>query len=247
MRPASFSSSPRILGLRAALAARIAIACATTATAIACSDHAGLPDEPEGDRIFNAPPASLTSGSGSTFADLYRDIFNTKTGVARCQNLACHGGDKGQSGLAMHSGPEGVYRGITTHFYGDKKVVAPVYKSDTDCDTGGVAGAGDASVKSAILDVLDPSTGFMPRLSATVGNRKLNRQELARIDLWLKKGAPFDGLPAGSKTGLSACPSSGSFACVDLNADPLNCGTCGTVCKGADGTQSRCVAGKCAS
>lgn len=234
---------------------------------VSCSDRAGLPTLTDNQRIYVAVCDQIpeVASGGTTFGEIYRDFVNNDTGVAKCQNGACHGKKGGQSGLEMKSGPNGFYDGVTRHWYADKLVVAPGAK---------------AVDESAILHVLDPKDGFMPyAISASSGkcNRKLTLPELARIGAWLAKGAPYDGVfngaPLPKLDSGTACQKDDQCTtghCVDgvccqvtkctlpqtcgSNAndpDLTHRGTCSTPIGGActtadkDGADPACVANNC--
>jgi hypothetical protein len=77
----------------------------------------------------------------------------------------------------MGTDRSGVYQAFTTYQYLGKAVVAP---------------GSSALTQSALLDIVDPDTGIMPRIDPAIGNRKLTQEELQRIATWLSRGAPFD-------------------------------------------------------
>jgi hypothetical protein len=52
---------------------------------------------------------------------------------------------------------------------------------------------GDSRPVSALARAVGPASGyFMPTVVGELGNRKLTDAEVARIDAWLARGAPFD-------------------------------------------------------
>lgn len=137
-----------------------------------------------------APPAApLDAGAPSQdaaeprpqaspeFEGLYRDVFAT-SGAARCQHAACHGGDDGNAGLSMGVDARGVYRALTGFAYGGRPLVAP-------------RPGGDARDGSALLEVVDPATGIMPRIEDEVENRPLGPAEIERLRAWLASGGGF--------------------------------------------------------
>jgi hypothetical protein len=118
----------------------------------ACSDHAALPTMEDNPRIYVDPcdPPPESKG-GSTFVELYHDIFSIN-GVAKCQSSSCHGnpdhptGGFSQLSADTHSADaRGEYCALTTHAFDGRHVVEPHLYDRTSptgsdakacCDTG---------------------------------------------------------------------------------------------------------------
>jgi hypothetical protein len=149
---------------------------------VGCSNGTAKGDPPATqDAGRDADPAARETGGsdapdGTTFSDLYGDLFS-RAGAAKCQSPTCHGSNPPAGGPYMGTDRSGVYQAFTTYQYLGKAVVAP---------------GSNALTQSALLDIVDPDTGFMPRIDPTIGNRKLTQEELQRIGTWLSRGAPFD-------------------------------------------------------
>lgn len=133
----------------------------------------------------NTAPVESDTGvndAGSAFNDLARDIF-AASGSAKCQDARCHGGPVGAGGLVMGSDARGIYDGLvgySSKVYKPSRVVEPVP-------------GGDARPKSSLLKIIGPSPpGSMPTVRPDLGNRRLTADELARVEAWLARGAPFD-------------------------------------------------------
>lgn len=126
-------------------------------------------------------PAPADAAPGTRFCELYRDLF-AHSGVAKCVTYGCHGGDKGQSDLAMGWTPKSMYDKITTFAtWIEPKLLVKVVPG------------GDSRPGSALHHALNADTGyFMPFTVKELGNRKLLAAETARVEAWLARGAPFD-------------------------------------------------------
>jgi hypothetical protein len=122
------------------------------------------------------------ASTDSSFNALARDIFSA-SGSAKCQDTRCHGGDVGAGGLVMKNDARGIYDGLvgySSKVYKPSRVVEPV-------------SGGDARPTSSLSKILGPSPpGSMPTLTPELGNRRLTDEELARVEAWLARGAPFD-------------------------------------------------------
>lgn len=168
--------------------------------AAACSDKPGTPLVPDASRDFQEDSAAVIdtsgpctdAGSGTTFSDLYRDIFSDTTGVARCQNSGCHGDPTQQSGLKMHATKDEMYTAITTfttsyHKVGDD-LKSPLYVLVVKGPT--------AFTESGLMRMLDPDNADpgMPRVVGNSAKRAapLDHCVLERIATWLKNGAKND-------------------------------------------------------
>lgn len=126
-------------------------------------------------------PAPADAAPGTRFCELYRDLFS-HAGVGKCVTYGCHGGDKGQSDLAMGWTPKSMYDRITTFTtWIEPKILVKVVPG------------GDSRPVSALHHALGPDMGyFMPFTVTELGNRKFVDTERARVEAWLARGAPFD-------------------------------------------------------
>lgn len=118
---------------------------------------------------------------GTRFCELYRDLF-AHSGAAACQTYGCHGGDRGAQDLAMGWTAKSMYDAMVAFktWIAPKSLVTPVP-------------GGDSRPVSALANAVGPANGyFMPLLVPELGNRKLTDAEVARIEAWLARGAPFD-------------------------------------------------------
>jgi hypothetical protein len=159
----------------------VALLVGALGASVGCSGgntHATAPPSDAGvDAAGPEPGDAGTNGmEGAAFSDLYRDLF-ARAGAAKCQSPSCHGADPPAGGPYMGTDRAGVYQALTTYQYLGKVLVVP---------------GSDAPMSAALLEVVDPDTGFMPRLDGALANRRLTHEELARIELWLSRGAPFD-------------------------------------------------------
>jgi len=125
--------------------------------------------------------SAADAASGTRFCDLYRDLF-AHAGVAKCQTYGCHGGERGMQGLAMGWTAKSMYDAMVAFktWIEPKTLLTPVP-------------GGDSRPVSALSKSVGPADGyFMPFVVDELGNRKLTADEVARIDAWLARGAPFD-------------------------------------------------------
>lgn len=125
--------------------------------------------------------ASTDAAPGTRYCELYRDFFS-HSGVASCQTYGCHGGDRGQQGLALGWTAKSMYDAMVAWktWIEPKNLLVPVP-------------GGDSRPVSALTKALDATNGyFMPFVMPELGNRKLTDAEIARIQSWLARGAPFD-------------------------------------------------------
>lgn len=118
---------------------------------------------------------------GTRFCELYRDFFAHR-GAAGCQTYGCHGGDRGAQGLALGWSARSAYDAMC----GFKTWVAPGQLVTP-------APGADSNPLSALANALGAKNGyFMPYVVDELGNRKLTDAEVARVEAWLARGAPFD-------------------------------------------------------
>lgn len=125
--------------------------------------------------------AATDAEPGTRFCELYRDFFS-HGGAASCQTYGCHGGDRGQQGLALGWTPRSMYDAMVAFktWIEPKNLLVPVP-------------GGDSRPVSALGKTVDATNGyFMPFLMPELGNRKLTDAEIGRINAWLARGAPFD-------------------------------------------------------
>lgn len=125
--------------------------------------------------------AATDAAPGTRFCELYRDFFS-HGGAAGCQTYGCHGGERGAQDLAMGWTAKSMYDAMVAFktWIEPKSLVTPVP-------------GGDSRPVSALAKAVGPANGyFMPLLVPELGNRKLTDAEVARIEAWLARGAPFD-------------------------------------------------------
>jgi hypothetical protein len=144
----------------------------------------------------------FTGPGGIKFSDLYRDVFaDTDEAAGRCQNGLCHGGSLSPGLLSMGSTKHDVYVGLTTHRTVNFVAFVPACGDPTPpacCDKNGegcpvVVPGPNAFASSALPVVIRPNAvgaAYMPKITASLGNCTLPADVRARIDDWLKAGAP---------------------------------------------------------
>lgn len=144
-----------------------------------------------GESRFDAASVSLPNedageldASASTWAELHRDFFGP-TGQASCAgDGACHGAPSQPgamaSGYVCPEGRDACYAGITNPAAHLVKLSSSGLASDTDLHR--------------ILRKSD-GTGIMPKRPEFV----FSREDMARIDAWILRGAPNDA-PADAST-----------------------------------------------
>lgn len=183
---------------------------------VACSDSPGLPqiavdasrsafpDPPANDGAIDGDAdvdASCVPGAdaaaeegGTTFDDLYRDLFR-HDGVAKCQTaVSCHGGSTSVTGFPMGSTSHDLYCAFTSHVTAGKHVVAS-----------GSTNRADSFLLTALTPTAD-GPAFMPDTThCDLHNRKLDPDELARIGQWLDHGGLEVEADAGTND-TGPCP-----------------------------------------
>ena len=157
---------------------------------VGCSAGPGEPTQgPDaGSRTYacDVPKPPPTTG-GATFTALYDDFVSPK-GAARCQSVGCHGGDNGQNQLSLGVTRADALRGFQEHGLVAKAGPPKSCTTAKDCD-GFSCDKKDGLCQQAsgILDVHDD---YMPK--ERCDNRKLTKDEIARITAWGKAGANDD-------------------------------------------------------
>ncbi|MGZ3424356.1 MAG: hypothetical protein ACXVEF_11610 [Polyangiales bacterium] len=131
---------------------RVVLWSAIALLAVGCSPSPGdvtLPSGANGKPVTrqypyecSLPTPGETTANG-TFESIYTEIISDQTGVARCQNGACHGSGASNGGLSLGSTKKDAYCGLANQF-----LVQPL--DCTSCDfcageakTGGPGSCGD--------------------------------------------------------------------------------------------------------
>lgn len=132
-------------------------------------------------KVAQAPEDLLDAGSGTTWTDLYRDLFGPTGGASCAGNGPCHGS-------AEESGASGSHGYVCASREGCRE-------SMLSLETGLVqASDSTAPEKSTLVATLRRRSakggivGTMPKRSEYV----FSHDSIARIEAWIRNGAPDD-------------------------------------------------------